>query len=90
MNSVCILLDLNDFNRFCIQESTSFNVLHLNIKSFLLYNFDESCLNLNEMKAGFRVIVLSETCLLPDEKHPFLDGYSSYVLCRICNRNNKG
>ena len=43
MNSICNLFDINDFNRCCIQESTSFNVLHLNIRSVLGNNFDEGC-----------------------------------------------
>ena len=42
------------------------------------------------IKAKFCVYVLSETCLLSDENHPILEGYSSYVVRRSCNRSNRG
>ena len=67
MISICNFFDINDFNRFCIQES--FDVLHFNMY-VLGKNFDELCLILNEIKANISVIVLSETCFSPNENHP--------------------
>ena len=90
MNSICNLFDINEFNRFCIQESTSFSVLHLNKRSVLGNIFDELSLNLNENKAKFRVIFLNETCFLPNKNPPILEGYTSYAVSRNCNRNNRG
>ena len=90
MNSICNLFDINYINRFCMQESTSFIVLHLNIRSVLGNNFDGLYLNLNENKTKFSVIFLSETCLLPRKSHPILEGYTSYAVCRNCKRNNRG
>ena len=78
MNSVCNLFDIIDFNRLCIQELTSFNVPHLNLRFVLGNNFDELCLILNEIKANFTVI-LSETCLLPKVNQPILEGYTFVI-----------
>ena len=73
-----------------MQESASFNVIHLNIGHVLGNNFDKLCLNLIEIKMKFSVIVLSETCLLPNENHPISEGYTSYAVCKNCNGNNRG
>ena len=62
----------------------------MNIRSVLGNNFDELCLNLNKNKAKFSVIVLSETCLVPNENHSILEGYTSYAVCRNCNKNDRG
>ena len=82
MNSIYNLFDINDFNRLCVQESTTFNILHLNIRSGSGNNFDKLCLNLIEIKMKFSVIVLSETCLLPNENHPVVEDFTSYAVCR--------
>ena len=87
MSSICNLFDINDFNRFCIQESTSFIVVHLNIRSVFGNNFDELTLSLNEIKPKFSANVLSEA-FLPDENHPILEGYIHYAICINRNRNN--
>ena len=55
MNSICDLFDINDFKRFFIQKSTSFNVIHLKKKSVLGNKFDELCLELNGIKTNFSV-----------------------------------
>ena len=62
----------------------------MNIRSVLGNHFDELCLNLNEIKTKFSVTVLSETCLLPNENHPIVEGYTSYAVCRNCNENRGG
>ena len=88
MTSICYLLDINDCKTFCIQESTSFNIVHLNIRSVLGKSFDELCSDCNELKPKISVIVFGETCLLPNENHPILGGNISYAVCISCNRNN--
>ena len=90
MNSICDLIEIIDINRSCLQAFTSFNVLNLSIRSILGNNFDELCLSLNEIKAKLSVIVLSETSIFSDENHPILEGYTSYAVCRSCNKNNRG
>ena len=65
-----------------MRELTPFNVLHLNIKPVLGNNFVELSLNLNEIYTKIVLTVLSETCILSNENHPILEGYTSYAVCR--------
>ena len=90
MNRIRSVFDIIDFNIFCIQELMYFNVLRLNKRSVIETIFYELYINLNESKAKFSIIGLSETCILPDENHSILEGYTSYAVCRNCNRNNRG
>ena len=90
VNSVCNFIESTEFNRFCTHESMSFNVLQFNIRSVLGNKFDELCLNLNENKEKFSVIVFRQTCVLLEENHPILEEHTSNVACRNGNRNNGG
>ena len=76
-DSDCSYFDTQSFNDDFVPESTSLQIIHLNIRS-VNKNFDEFQLLLASLKTCFHVIVLSETWLDDPAHWVPLPGYNAY------------
>ena len=89
----CNVVDLDNFNRLCPQDTSNFNVLSLNMRSVRNENnsnFDELIVHLSQVQVTFSAIVLCETFLYSDENPPSIDGYTAFSVSRDRNLRHRG
>jgi hypothetical protein len=76
-----------DGGTFFGDSEHSLKIVHVNIRSYSK-NFDTFIANLNDLKAGFDVMVLTETWLNDSFIETVLDGYNFFRTTRKANQND--